>query len=135
MYSLKFAEDWLLKEKELLRSKGQATVDYNKGYVLGVDSEVSSLDDYVYTSDPNTTIVYKNTENGLGTGTEILVTENGITLEKYTLIIYGDVDDDGKTDGRDAVIVNCITEGLLSKSVVGKAVFLAADCSLLFAWL
>ncbi len=44
-------------------------------------------------------------------------------------MIFGNVNCDGVYDGRDAVMLNCIVNGMLTKDQVGDAVWKAADCS------
>ena len=41
-------------------------------------------------------------------------------MKDYTLVIFGDVNCDGEYDGRDAVMLNCIVSGILTKEhIVG----------------
>ena len=47
----------------------------------------------------------------------------------YTVVLFGDVNGDGWYDGRDAVTVNMIANGMLSREQVGEAVWMAADCN------
>lgn len=67
----------------------------------------------------------------LGTGTilSLYSNENGEVIDKYTIILFGDVNGDGWYDGQDAVMVNMIANGMLTHEQVGEAVWLAADCN------
>lgn len=67
----------------------------------------------------------------LGTGTilSLYSNENGEVIDKYTIILFGDVNGDGWYDGRDAVTVSMIANGMLSREQVGEAVWMAADCN------
>ncbi|MGN1479909.1 MAG: dockerin type I repeat-containing protein, partial [Acutalibacteraceae bacterium] len=67
----------------------------------------------------------------LGTGS-ILSLYNYQTsdlVDEYTILIFGDVNGDGWYDGTDAMIVNCLLNGLLTREQVGEAVWAAADCN------
>ncbi len=65
----------------------------------------------------------------IGTGTKVTVSyENGLDVE-YEFLIYGDVDGDGYCDGRDAIIVNCLVNGMLSDEQMDYVNWIAADCS------
>ena len=50
-------------------------------------------------------------------------------MKDYTLVIFGDVNCDGEYDGRDAVMLNCIVNGMLTKEQVGDAIWKAAACN------
>lgn len=67
----------------------------------------------------------------LGTGTilSLYSNENGEVIDKYTIILFGDVNGDGWYDGRDAVTVSMIANGMLTREQVGEAVWMAADCN------
>ena len=67
----------------------------------------------------------------LGTGTilSFYSNENGEVIDKYTIILFGDVNGDGWYDGQDAVLVNMIANGMLTREQVGEAVWMAADCN------
>lgn len=65
----------------------------------------------------------------IGTGSVITaVYPNGVSV-KYTVVIFGDVTGDGKYDGQDAMLVNCIACGMLTRETAGEAAFTAADCN------
>ena len=67
----------------------------------------------------------------LGTGTilSLYSSENGEVIDRYTIILFGDVNGDGWYDGRDAVTVSMIANGMLTREQVGEAVGMAADCN------
>ncbi|MBP9989172.1 MAG: InlB B-repeat-containing protein [Ruminococcus sp.] len=67
----------------------------------------------------------------VGTDTVFTVTEKGTgkLVKKYIIVIFGDVNGDGWYDGTDAVVVNLIANGMLTKEQVGEAVYMAADCN------
>ena len=51
------------------------------------------------------------------------------TVSEITATIFGDVNGDGWYDGQDAVIVNMLANGMLTREQVGEAVWMAADCN------
>ena len=71
------------------------------------------------------------TANGKAvTGTEVILKDVvGNITEKYYLVLFGDVNGDGLYDGRDAVTVSMIANGMLTREQVGEAVWMAADCN------
>lgn len=77
-------------------------------------------------SDTATIMIGRST---IGTGTAIEVINGDGVCEKLEVVIFGDVNSDGWYDGTDAVIVSCLTNGLLSKNDVGETVYMAADCN------
>ena len=73
---------------------------------------------------------YNYTANGSGTGTEIfLEDENGnvIQNQKYTIIVYGDVDGDSYADATDANIVYAYCAQKLPPSYLTDYAYRAAD--------
>ena len=68
--------------------------------------------------------------NRMGTGTKLVLKDSkGEIYDTSKIVIFGDVNGDGWYDGQDATIVNCIANGLLLKSDISKAEYLAADCN------
>ena len=64
----------------------------------------------------------------MGTGSKIQLVYDGGEMN-YTTVNFGDVNGDGWYDGQDAAIVSCIAGGILNRSQVEEAVYLAADCN------
>ena len=58
-----------------------------------------------------------------------LVDKSNNVIKVYSIIIFGDVNGDGWYDGQDAVLVNMIANGMLTREQVGEAVWMAADCN------
>ncbi len=104
-----------------------AVIDYDKKIIYGIDQNLNSLDTYIKASKSGLTISCDTAV--IGTGTTVSVSENGKVIETYTAVLFGDVDGDGSYDGTDAVIVNCIVNGMLTREQVGEAQYMAADCN------
>lgn len=104
-----------------------AAVDYDNGIITGIAPMLDNLDSFVETSEENLTLTYST--DTIGTGTIVNVVRNGEVVDAYTTVLFGDVNNDGIYDGTDAIIVNCIANGLLSREQVGEAVYMAADCN------
>ena len=104
-----------------------AAVDYDNGIISGIAPMLDNLDSFVETSEDSLTLAY-STET-IGTGTIVNVVRNGEVIDAYTAVLFGDVNNDGIYDGTDAIIVNCLANGLLSREQVGEAVYMAADCN------
>ena len=67
--------------------------------------------------------------DGVMTGATITLYNSAGTevLDTITVVVYGDVDCDGKIDGRDSVIISCIAEGMLTSATLSVAQLTAAD--------
>ena len=111
----------------LVAANPNTVIDNDRGLVYGVSANLNSLNDYIETAYDSAAIDV-NAEM-IGTGTEINILQNNRTVDTYFVVVFGDVDGDGWYDGTDAVIVNCIANGLLTKEKVGEAVYMAADCN------
>ena len=109
--------------------KGTTTaVDNKNNFVYGVPAGIISIDDYVYTEE-DCTLSTIASKNGFGTGTSINVISDDEIVKTYSLVLFGDVNGDGWYDGRDAVTVSMIANGMLTREQVGEAVWMAADCN------
>lgn len=64
----------------------------------------------------------------IGTGTEISIIDKQTNAVKtvYTIVIFGDVNGDGYYDATDSIIVDCISNGILTPSTAQS---IAADCN------
>lgn len=80
-------------------------------------------------TDEGYTISEITAKQGFGTSAKVnLMLENDM-VETYTVVLFGDVNGDGWYDGQDAVLVNMIANGMLTREQVGEAVWMAADCN------
>ncbi len=83
------------------KTGSSCVIDYLDGVVYGLTPGITTLADDVDV-EAGYELVYVPTANGFGTGTVVNVTLDGVTVESYTIIIYGDVNGDGSTDSLDA---------------------------------
>lgn len=63
----------------------------------------------------------------LGSGTKIKALYPDDSFEEYCVVIFGDINGDGLHDGEDAVILEMILSGMISRDNIDHAVCLAAD--------
>lgn len=106
-----------------------ATVDTDRKLIYGFQQGIKSLDGYVKLTDSSYSLVYNGKSDFITTGTKIDVVKNGMVYESYTTVLFGDVNGDGWYDGMDAVLVNLIANGMLTKDQVNEAVWTASDCN------
>lgn len=112
-------------------------------FSIKADSSIVVEDDFIFGKDifgttgnelakkfSNNNIAVMMSSSRTATGdTLYLIDDTKMIYETKTVIIFGDVNCDGWYDGMDAIIVNCIANGLLSRELVGEAVYMAADCN------
>lgn len=102
-----------------------ASIDYDTGIITGLSSNLTSLDGYIEITDDSCSLKYET----LGTDAIVYLTRNDEVIDAYTVVLFGDVNGDGWYDGQDAVLVNMIANGMLTREQVGEAVWMAADCN------
>ena len=102
-----------------------ASIDYATGIITGLSSNLNSLDNYIEVTDESCELKYDK----LGTDSIVYLTRNDEVIDAYTVVLFGDVNGDGWYDGRDAVTVSMIANGMLTREQVGEAVWMAADCN------
>ncbi len=86
--------------KVVAASGSTATVNIQKKLVYGVPEGTTNLSSYLTT--PYGSLVYTPTPYGYGTGTKVDVVFNGVVVDTYYLVIFGDGDGDGFAGGSDA---------------------------------
>jgi len=91
---------------ELLMSVKNSTclIDYDKMIISGLAAGLTSLTGYADVAG-GYELSYTPSPNGFGTGTIVNITKDGITVDSYTIILYGDVNGDGSIDSLDAGIM------------------------------
>lgn len=103
-------------------------IDNNKKIIYGVSSSLKDVMSVITVSGEGTAETSPNSRAVTGTKIELKDISGSVT-DCYYVVVFGDVNGDGVYDGTDAIIVNCIAKGLLSKAQVGEAVYMAADCN------
>lgn len=101
------------------------TIDYDNGFITGIDSNTTSLDGLIVMTDSTCSLSYTT----LGTDSVVYVQRENEIVDAYTVLIFGDVNGDGWYDGTDSIIVSCLANGLLTQDSVSEAVYRAADCN------
>ena len=98
--------------------------------IYGLEAGITS-DDLLkcFSVSDNCYIDANNEKLGTGTILSLYSNETGEVIDKYTIILFGDVNGDGWYDGMDAITVSCIANGMLTREQVGEAVWMAADCN------
>lgn len=118
-----FACDLLLPKKDK-----NAVIDNNNKFVYGLDAGLQTISSYAYAGDGFT--IYETAGKlGFGTSSKIDVMYENNVAATYMVVLFGDVNGDGWYDGQDAVLVNMIANGMLTREQVGEAAWLAADCN------
>ena len=73
---------------------------------------------------------YSLNYSSIGTGKKVdVLNSNNEIIDKYTVLIYGDINGDGMCDGQDAVLVNLYTSGMLIDEQAEKVIQMALDCN------
>lgn len=74
--------------------------------------------------------LYVEADSRIGTGTKIVLKNSkGDVYDTAEVVIFGDVNGDGWYDGTDAIIVNCLANGILTRKDISKSAYMAADCN------
>lgn len=120
-------EGKVFAEKMLMpREDKNAVIDLDRKYIYGLDVGMKTINSYVYASD-GYTISEIPGKMGLGTSSVVNVIYGNDIADTYTVIVFGDVNGDGLCDGQDAVTVNMLANGMLTREQVGEGAWLAAD--------
>ena len=77
-------------------------IDYNKNTVAEIKEKITTDLEIEFVNNKNETL--KDTDI-VGTGTKILVIEDDKILRQYTIILYGDVNGDGKINSVDLLVL------------------------------
>lgn len=89
------------------------TSDAKTGYIYGLDEGFADIASYVTVKDGTGTSAFIPTVNGNGTGSKLeIYTITGVLYKTYTIIIFGDVNGDCKSDGMDAVLIGCMANNM-----------------------
>lgn len=89
------------------------TSDAKTGYIYGLDEGFADIASYVTVKDGTGTSAFIPTVNGNGTGSKLeIYTITGALYKTYTIIIFGDVNGDCKSDGMDAVLIGSMANNM-----------------------
>ncbi len=117
-------------KKTVYRETDKATTaTVENEFIYGFKSNLAPDDVNGYFNEKYLT-VSKTPYNGrlMGTNSIISVSQKNVTTD-YVVVIFGDVNGDGWYDGQDAVIVSCLSTGMITKDDVSAAEYYAADCN------
>ena len=120
-------DNLVLTEETKIEAKEEigSTVNAEDKYIYGVDEGIADVEDYVRVI--NGTLQYKETDDGFGTGTVVeVVDDEGVVVDSYTIVIFGDVNGDGYVDGQDSLFIWMI---IWSDDTSVNAYSLAADAN------
>lgn len=107
--------------------KSTAGIDNEKSLIYGIEPNLTDLSQYIDIIKAGVTLNYSTST--IGTGTKVYIMQDGSVIGTFEAVIFGDIDGDSAYNGIDAVIVNCIANGMLTKEQVGTAQYTAADCN------
>lgn len=121
LYAIWEAEDFYIADESLF-------CDDANGLISGFDIDSLSRKRIVSAFENKNIEVY-SVNGKYSTGTAVNLTgRNGKPCRTLSVVVFGDLDSDGKCDAMDSVIAQCIKTGMLQKESAGAAVFKAADC-------
>ncbi|MBQ7549878.1 MAG: InlB B-repeat-containing protein, partial [Clostridia bacterium] len=120
-------KDFCIVQVSAITAVNGSNVDNDNGVIYGLTSNLPNADGYLLLADDSMTLSYSRDK--IGTGTEIRVMKDDEVINTYEAVIFGDVDGDSWYDGQDALFVNCLANGLLTKEQVGDSAYMAADCN------
>ncbi len=122
LYAIWKTEDFVIKDESI-------SCDFENGFISGFDID-SLSEESIMSVFENDNIEVISDNGKYSTGTLINLKEkSGRLCKTLTVVIFGDLNSDGKCDAMDAVIAHSIKTGFLAKSDAGAAVCRAADCN------
>ena len=101
------------------------SVDENRKLIVADIGDYSFIESLVTKNDSYCTV--KADSEKINTGTGVSVFRNSELVNSYTVAIRGDVNADGYCDAMDAMLILCISSGMLDESKLGTAKLAAAD--------
>lgn len=126
------SNDLLTASSKYIYAKNNSTTVINDqlkliyGLKQGI-SKTELLNQYIEANDGVDVVV----SNKISTGVKLNVydSSSGDKIDTYTILIIGDVNGDGYYNGMDSIIVKCLSDSLVSKSLFNEEFLLAADCN------
>lgn len=110
-----------------LSGNSTANINFETNTITGFDSGSTSIEDYLAATNYGYTFACDS--DTIGTGSVITLKTGEDLINEYEAVVFGDVNGDGWYDGQDAIIVDCLANGMLTKDDVSEAVYMAADCN------
>lgn len=103
--------------------------NYPKRIVYGFDSDIDDYYSCISLLDKDCRLEIDKNSEFIGTGDEIKLIRDDEIIDRYATVLFGDVNGDGKSDGMDSIIIDCISKGMLSDEQISEATNMAADCN------
>ncbi len=103
-------------------------VDPVKKVIYGFNPGDTSMDNYAILPEGYSWF-YMPGKYGYGTDASVHLTDGNKIIESYEIIVFGDVDGNAIYDANDAFLVNMLINGLITKDMIGKTAWEAADCN------
>lgn len=103
-----------------------AAVDHEQRTISGIGQNLSNLDAFIISCGG---AVIEYSTDIIGTGTVVSAVKDGNVISSYTVILYGDIDENGRCDGSDAFAAYLISSGLLETESLTPEQLSAADAN------
>lgn len=117
-------------EKPKLIPKAGSTTVIKNSFVYGLKPCLSQRDfEEKYVEIQGDAHIEYSASVVTGTTINLIYNSTGKVAESYSIVIFGDVNSDGKCDGQDAVIASCINANMLKQASLSPAALAAADCN------
>lgn len=110
----------------LANDTSEVKIDYNTNYIYGIEPGTTDLTQYIKPID-GCTLKIDSSKTAIGTSTKVFVYDETQQVAVYTVIIFGDLNSDGMCDGQDAVVAECLTNGLIDDCA--EELVVSADCN------
>ena len=121
-----YTSDVITYNNDALTAEADSTLNINTSFksISGISPGTKTLEGLVVKDG----FYVEYTDIGSGKELKIYNKKNKL-VDTYYFLIYGDINGDGWYDGQDAVFINSLYSGLLTKDQIGVIKWLAADCN------
>lgn len=117
------------KKPKLIAKAGSTTVIKNS-FIYGLKPSLSQRDfEENYVEIQGDAHIEYSASVVTGATVTLVCNSTGKVVATYSIVIFGDINSDGKCDGRDAVIASCINANMLELTGLSPAAVAAADCN------
>ncbi|MBQ7580108.1 MAG: hypothetical protein IJU39_02240, partial [Clostridia bacterium] len=109
----------------------EIVIDKENGVIYGFQSFIddeSGIISELSVDGNNAEIVITATENGYGTGTKVELVKDGIVIESYTIVVFGDATGDSVVDESDFIMIDLYNAMLIDVEDTDP-LFLGMDCN------